>query len=65
MLLSEGERKLFSNYCRNYANSTELIIKQLEKLPVPKALVEGERAKVVAFNIVANHLDSGESVSIK
>jgi hypothetical protein len=66
MLLSDAERKKFSEYLKRDAESNRLIAKQMESMPgLPKALYEHKIKEAEAAELIAKSLDSGESVTIR
>lgn len=66
MLLSDDERRRFSEYLRRDADSSTAIAEQMEKLggPPGKTLAENERRYAAAANLIADRLDATESMSI-
>jgi len=66
VILDDHEREKFIAYCRRNAESSKAMLKQFELLPMGQIseLVERQRLKAVAYEIVANDLASTESQSI-
>ena len=59
MLLDPRERLVFMQWCRQQAESCKGVAAQMEKLPgAIDEMVKRERAKAVAFHIVALELAS-------
>jgi hypothetical protein len=63
MLLTDAERRKFSEYLKRDAESNRLIAGQLEKFSKPLADLKIKEAE--AAELIAKSLDSGESVTIR
>lgn len=68
MLLSDEERKKFLEYLENYANSTKLLLEQVDKLKMPQPIKDQITSKhkqeIAACIVIILHLRSAESFSI-
>lgn len=66
MILTDEERTKFAQYCRSMADSARLIREQMEKsslMPdgIREVMTKVERAKEVAYSLVARDLSSAET----
>lgn len=63
-LLEPEERRRFVQYCRENAESNDIIAKQLESMNLG-GFARDKRSKAAAYMIVANDLDSVEDMSVQ
>lgn len=65
-LLTDEEKRRFLQWLETQAESSRAMLKQFESLPpaVAEALTAKEKRDLAGFLIVANHLRSGESMTI-
>lgn len=64
MLLTDQERERFAQWCRRYADSTQEIIDQLEKMPTMSGVVKQEKIKHLACSVVYTLLTNTESQTL-
>lgn len=62
--LTPEERKRFSEYLKQQAESDKLLVNQMEKVNTPEAFIMERRKEVMAYLIVAKVLDSIQSTTI-
>lgn len=65
--LTDEEYRKFSLWCRQEADSYEAITAQMEKGSlgvVMDTMAKANRAKIVAFRVVSQHMDSTERTTI-
>lgn len=66
-LLTDEERRRFATYCRQFAESCDIMAKNFEanmQNEVGKMLAKRERARAAAYTIVADDLENTESFSV-
>lgn len=64
MLLTEQEKKKFTEYLEQEIMSANMLVEQMEKMRVPQQLVMENKALASACRIVRNRINSGESFSV-
>lgn len=64
MLLTEQEKKKFTEYLEQEIISADLMVEQMGKMRVPQQLIMENKALANACRIVRNRINSGESFSV-
>jgi hypothetical protein len=64
MLLTEEQKIVFARWLQLQISTSEGIVKQMETINAPAALLARERAEQVACKVVLRMITSGESMTI-
>lgn len=65
IVLTDQERDRFAAFCRQNAQSTAQIIKQMEAMPGMELMVKKLAVEMKSYAIVAEHLEKTESQTLK
>lgn len=64
MLLTEEQKLIFGRWLELQISTSEGIVKQMEAINTPAALLARERTEQVACKVVLRMITSGESMSL-
>lgn len=63
-LLTDQEKRRFSDWLELQIYSGTQMVEQFEKLRVPPELIKRERVNIAAFQLVLRYINSGETVQV-